>query len=294
MQFLTRYALHHLAPHAFRAALQQLVAAAGAPAATVAAARNGPSTRVRTFPHVVGNFPTVVMLQVAAGLTEPLDALYRKVRRLLPDLEPMAQDDGPAAAAGGLPGVPGREREGAPPHRGYHISLSRTVPIRHPQIAPLTALLTEHLAVVDCGFTVALAGLRSFANDDGTRSFVSAMVTTGNDQVCALVRRVDAAFAAHGLPAFYEVPLPHVSVGWLPGDQRGRIDAALLRLQAQQPQVPAPAGPEHPLRGAASPKTGSTASEIGAWQAASAVCVVGQREYVVWKPRPRSGQHVVR
>lgn len=27
-----------------------------------------------------------------------------------------------------------------------------------------------------------------------------------------------------------QVPLPHVSVGWLPGDQRARIDSALRRL----------------------------------------------------------------
>ncbi|EFJ44917.1 hypothetical protein VOLCADRAFT_118507 [Volvox carteri f. nagariensis] len=200
------------------------------PAAVAATALPGPA-RVRTFPHVVGNFPTVVLLPVP-GMDEALDAVYRRVRRLLPDLEPMTQDLPPEAAANAAPprsggggGGGGGRRDvalgeqqglygglqGTPvqPHRGYHISLSRTVPIRHAQIAPLTALLAEGLSAVTRCFQVSLAGLRPFANDEGTRSFVSVMVTHGSEQV----------------------PMPHVSVGWLPGNQQDRIAKALARMR---------------------------------------------------------------
>ncbi|GLC59597.1 hypothetical protein PLESTB_001504400 [Pleodorina starrii] len=330
-----------------------------------AAAGTGPSLplagppgppRTRSFPHVVGNFPTVVLLPVP-GLDEPLDALYRKVRRLLPDLEPMAQDAPPEAAAAaaasgggarGLPvvvGVGGLQAQKAPAggtapgalptahpgglqrptvqtHRGYHISLSRTVPVRHPQIAPLTEQLAERLGAMGSCFQVSLAGLRSFVNDEGSRSFVSVMATRGSEQICALIRQVDAAFGQHGLPAFHQVPLPHVSVGWLPGDQRTRIDQALRRLSPEGPRrptsvsrtaasagaQPAAAGPEAQAAAAAAAPAAAAAaaaapaggtevggsSEVAAlaaagevvcsWTALRAVCVVGRREYQVWAP----------
>ncbi|GFR39692.1 hypothetical protein Agub_g168 [Astrephomene gubernaculifera] len=290
----------------------------------------GPSTaRVRSFPHVVGNFPTVVLLPVV-GREEALDAVYRKLRRVLPDLEPMSQDPDPAAAAAaaaasahapgslrraprgghlsslgnGSRGVAGGVAAPVPPpppqqqsQRGYHISLSRTVPIRHPQITPLTSQLSESLRDACGSFSVTLEGCRSFANDEGTRSFVSLMVTHGSAQVCDLIRRVDTAFKQHGLPPFYEEPLPHVSVGWLAGDQRSRIDAALQRLRGtSSPSPPPPPPPSQPAsqqqqqqkeRGQELGKAAASAcgkeTVVCSFQVSRAVCVVGQREYEVWR-----------
>ncbi|GIL85154.1 hypothetical protein Vretifemale_13559 [Volvox reticuliferus] len=178
-------------------ASQDMLARAARPSLLTSALPGPP--RVRTFPHVVGNFPTVVLMPVPS-MDEALDAVYRRLRRLLPDLEPMTQDP-PQEAAGattgpnrriGERGVQGRKRDSpgpqvlrvttVQPHRGYHISLSRTVAIRHPQIAPLTELLAERLKAVGSGFQVALAGLRSFTNDEDSRSFVSVMVTHGSSQ----------------------------------------------------------------------------------------------------------------
>lgn len=58
---------------------------------------------------------------------------------------------------------------------------------------------------VRSAFPLTLCGLRTFANDEGSRSFVSAMVATGEREVVGLVRAVDGAFEAHGLPPFYQV-----------------------------------------------------------------------------------------
>ncbi|PNH04896.1 hypothetical protein TSOC_008861 [Tetrabaena socialis] len=245
--------------------------------------------RVRSFPHVVGNFPTVVLLPVQ-GMDEQLDGLYRRARRLLPDLEPMAQEPGPEAGGSGAPAGGRTGGGGGAPaaHRGYHISLSRTVAIRQQQIAPLTALLAERLgAAVASPFPVSLCGLRSFANDEGSRSFLAVMATQGDQQV----------------------PLPHVSVGWLPSDQRPRLDAALRRLDtaAARPATAAPAaagpvaavaagGGGAGVAGGCLPAgpagavgdAGGAAGEVAvcSWQASRAVCVVGQRQYEVWRPGP--------
>ncbi|GLI60564.1 hypothetical protein VaNZ11_002722, partial [Volvox africanus] len=201
-------------------ASQDLLATAAEPSLLLTSALPGPP-RVRTFPHVIGNFPTVVLLPVP-GMDDALDAVYRRIRRLLPDLEPMTHDPPPESAGTG-PGpycrtgersVRGGKQESpgphvlqvttVQPHRGYHISLSRTVAIRHPQIAPLTALLVERLKVIGSCFQVALAGLRSFTNDEGSRSFVSVMVTHGSSQICSMISQVDTVFQQHGLPAFHE------------------------------------------------------------------------------------------
>ncbi|KAG2444955.1 hypothetical protein HXX76_001691 [Chlamydomonas incerta] len=264
--------------------------------------------RVRRFPHVVGNYATVVLLPVQGlALEGPLDALYRKLRRLLPDLEPTTQQQQPAAAAaagGALAGGRGRGAGGggreaaAPCNGGYHVSLSRPVPITRAQIEPLTSELSRRLAAAGSSFPLSLCGLRAFVNDEGTRSFVSAMVAAGERRVVGLVRAVDGAFAAHGLPTFYEDPLPHVSVGWLVGDQRARIQAAVDKFNKQHQQAPAKAH-SRPAAGAAEPGAagaagsrdaaagaqppGAAAFSLGPWQASRAVCVVGQREYEVWR-----------
>ncbi len=75
-----------------------------------------------------------------------------------------------------------------------------TIPVRN----SCTGIL-DALAPPRSPFPLSLCGLRAFANDEGTRSFVSAMVAAGEQRVVALVRAVDGAFAAHGLPTFYEV-----------------------------------------------------------------------------------------
>ena len=64
----------------------------------------------------------------------------------------------------------------------YHISLSRTVAIRREQISPLKAALKQSL--IKCKrAAVALKGLATFANDEGSRSFVSVMVEQGHEEV---------------------------------------------------------------------------------------------------------------
>ncbi len=94
-----------------------------------------------------------------------------------------------------------------------HLSLSRTVPARRVQVVSLVAALSRQLRPFR-RFPVQLQGLTCLVNDAGTRSFVGARVTAGHEQLLRLLRAVDRAFVAHGLPPFHEV--------WVPTDPKCR------------------------------------------------------------------------
>jgi hypothetical protein len=76
----------------------------------------------------------------------------------------------------------------------YHISLSRTVAIRHEQISPLKEALRQQLSG-QRRFPCTLAGLRCFCNEDNSTTFISLMVSKGFDQVRGCVQWFDAACA---------------------------------------------------------------------------------------------------
>jgi hypothetical protein len=65
-----------------------------------------------------------------------------------------------------------------------HISISRTVPIRHIQIESLKVALTKQLKPFKAA-RVSLAGLCALRNDAATRSFVGIRVAAGAQQVRA-------------------------------------------------------------------------------------------------------------
>ena len=71
----------------------------------------------------------------------------------IPDLEPVTKPQEPAAAAGGSGGGGrGGGRESSPAcNGGYHISLSRSVPITRAQIEPLTTQLAARLEAAGIG-----------------------------------------------------------------------------------------------------------------------------------------------
>ncbi|WIA37444.1 hypothetical protein OEZ86_014367 [Tetradesmus obliquus] len=93
-----------------------------------------------------------------------------------------------------------------------------TVPIRYGQAASLTAALQKQLKPYR-RFKVQLSGLVCLTNEQKTRTFVCLRVADGLQQVLRMIRQVDAAFTLHGLPEFYENPVPHVTLAWAPGDQ---------------------------------------------------------------------------
>jgi hypothetical protein len=54
-------------------------------------------------------------------------------------------------------------------------------------------------------------------------------------QLCRTIRRVDRAFAAHGLQQFHREPRPHVSLLWALGSQSGQLRAAAADMACDTP-----------------------------------------------------------
>jgi len=99
----------------------------------------------------------------------------------------------------------------------YHISLSRTFPMRHHYIKPFIALLEKNLLGLP-GFMIDLSEYQYFTNDDKTRSFMSMRVANAKDHVCSIISRIDNVLADFGFPVYYKNPFPHLTIGWGLGD----------------------------------------------------------------------------
>ncbi|XP_036367359.1 U6 snRNA phosphodiesterase-like isoform X2 [Octopus sinensis] len=129
--------------------------------------------RIRSFPHLAGNWATHVYIEV-----ERNEHFAEIQRLLLSELEPFA--DFKAFSQ-------------------LHLSLSKTVPIRHHWIQPLTDSLSVSL-------------------QDAVRTFLSLQVTSSTDTLFDYTTYVDKAFKDFNLPPFYSDPSFHVSIAWSLGD----------------------------------------------------------------------------
>eukprot|EP01051_Picozoa_sp_SAG22_P005233 SAG22_NODE_303_length_12721_cov_3.439075_10_plen_297_part_00 len=179
--------------------------------------------RLRQFGHVAGNWPTYAFIAV-----EPTAALQATVRQLAAAISALL----PPPASGGPDGA---TRHWMPvlcgPHEAYHLSLSRTFPLRLPEIDAFRCMLRLQLKP-RAPFTVTLDRLRLFTNDDRSRSFVSlAPGPADQARLAELIREaVDPSCAELGKPEFYRPAEPHVSVLWVLGDvtaehARSKLDA---------------------------------------------------------------------
>jgi U6 snRNA phosphodiesterase len=205
--------------------------------------------RVRSFPHVPGNFAVHVFIDVPTPelCRRPLENLLLQIKQIFPDFSPVKSlncDDGKTPLALFL----------AQP--SYHVSLSRTLPIRLPHAEPLLISLRNNLHHIK-RFTLCIHPiLEVFLNDDKTRTFlalkasanpvvsvqqllltekqeaavavVGAALKNNNDPLLQAIDAVSDAFEIEELQRFYDTPIPHISLGWLSGDQSAALSAAVL------------------------------------------------------------------
>ena len=211
-------------------------------------ARDDPSQndgRRRQFGHEPGNWASFVCIPV-----EPHEDLERWVSTIIEcaDAHCARQSAGGAAPPkwrriaehGGDASTPTSTG-------GYlHISLSRTFPLRFPDIVPFRETLdigvnayARSTAGHGC-FTMALQRLKLFTNEDRSRSFISlcaAETRSGSDQQAKLVRLihevVDPACISVGAPRFYDPAEPHLSIVWTLGDLTPLVDIKQLQAEVE-------------------------------------------------------------
>jgi hypothetical protein len=179
------------------------------------------------------------------------------------------------------------------------VSLSRTCPIRLPLAETLLTTLRNNLHRVKRFSLRVHPILEVFLNDDKTRTFLALKVSAkpvlgvqlalsstvaGTGEVASkdsdpLLQAIDAvsdAFEMEELPRFYNTPRPHISLGWLRGDQSAALSAAVGGLSEKKEE--------------------STTDEINIsaamialaemqWEVEPEViwCKIGQANHTVWK-----------
>ncbi|KAI8801455.1 U6 snRNA phosphodiesterase Usb1 [Cladochytrium replicatum] len=160
-----------------------------------------PSGRVRTVPHIEGNWATTVVVSIS-----PSDDLLDLIALILQDFN--------AAAKQSTPIRPILDSENT---LGLHVSLSRTVYIKGHQIDPLVANLSERIRT-HRKFELGFNAVSVYVNDEGTRSFVSMDAGLGTHNLKSCLVDVDEVMAKFSLPTFYDPPKFHASIGWAPGE----------------------------------------------------------------------------
>lgn len=176
--------------------------------------------RVRSFPHVEGNYALHVYIPVhiPSATRKELASFLDKVTALVPTLHAVDVD---VPLSGLLKDeallekvVLGRE---------FHISLGRTVPLRVHQINSMVSMLRQKLQF-QRRYLIDFNKWEIFVNDDSTRTFMSLEVLGGGlVQIRKQIQAVNEVYKLHNLPEFYKDPRPHISVAWALGEIRDTL-----------------------------------------------------------------------
>ncbi|XP_026661920.2 U6 snRNA phosphodiesterase isoform X4 [Phoenix dactylifera] len=159
-------------------------------------------SRIRSFPHVEGNYALHVYVPVSIPSTTRKQLAYfvKIIESHVPGLyaadvdyalSELCKDD--------------QKLEQILLGREFHISLGRTVPIQVHQIDSIVAMLRENFKS-QRRYWIEFNKWEVFVNDDRTRTFLSLEVLRG------------------GLP---ENPRPHISLVWALGDISNRLKQAV-------------------------------------------------------------------
>ncbi|KAJ4728962.1 U6 snRNA phosphodiesterase [Melia azedarach] len=166
------------------------------------------TSRVRSFPHVEGNYALHVYIPVSIPSVPK-----KELALFLKKLEQVAL---------------GRE---------FHISLGRTVPIRVHQIDSIVAMLRQKLQS-QRRYWIDFSKWEIFLNDDSTRTFLSLEIVAGGLlEITKQIQVVNEVYKLHNLPEFYKDPRPHISLTWALGDisssLKGVVEEEMKRLSVE-------------------------------------------------------------
>ncbi|XP_059178226.1 U6 snRNA phosphodiesterase 1-like, partial [Physella acuta] len=163
------------------------------------------NNRIRSFPHMEGNWATHIFIPVDKD-----ERFIQFVTDVIQLFKPLEIETFPE----------------------FHVSLSRTVTIRHHWIEPLVDSLRENLkALKSC--ICDLTEIKLYTNDEKTRTFVCIELSQDEHDLLEYVKAVDKCFAEFKLPPYYSNPSFHISIGWCLGDVVDQVTEAQL-LKAKE------------------------------------------------------------
>jgi len=162
------------------------------------------SGRKRTFEHMEGNWATYMFFPVQE--TEQFQREYDKV---IKSLRRYFADDIHVF-----------------PVDSCHISVSRTVPVRHYWIEPMFEKLKTSMEGVPA-FRYSFTSLKVYTNDEKTRTFVGFEISHGCEHFTDVVKKTDQIYRDFDLELYYVDPSFHASVAWLLGDRKSDVEKCL-------------------------------------------------------------------
>ncbi|XP_019895793.2 U6 snRNA phosphodiesterase [Esox lucius] len=159
--------------------------------------------RIRSFKHERGNWATYVYFPYIPeeGFLELLDEMTK------------------VAASHGISLIHTDE---------FHLSLSKTVILKHHWIQPFIKSLKTSLAHIR-RFICSAEMLKVYCNDDKNRTFLAMEFSTGQAQLLELMKAVDSTMMEFNLDTFYKDPSFHVSLAWCVGDCTEHIQKECLQ-----------------------------------------------------------------
>ncbi|CAK7336917.1 unnamed protein product [Dovyalis caffra] len=177
--------------------------------------QKGQSSRVRSFPHVKGNYALHVYIPVNIPPVSKKEVVQflKRISSLVPGLHAVDAD------------IPldilckdDQKFEQVALGREFHISLGRTVPIRVHQIDSVVVMLRQKLQFPK-RYWIDFSKWEVFVNDEKTRTFLSLEVLRGGlAEITKQIESVNEVYKLHNLPEFYKDPRPHISLAWAMGD----------------------------------------------------------------------------
>ncbi|XP_077982986.1 U6 snRNA phosphodiesterase 1-like isoform X2 [Glandiceps talaboti] len=109
----------------------------------------------------------------------------------------------------------------------FHISLSRTVILRHHWIDSFIDSVRQRLSNWP-SFTLTFETPEFYTNEEKTRSFLGLKISAGHDNLLSLTTEIDQSLGEFRLPKFYEDPSFHISILWCVGDIRSKVKSNLM------------------------------------------------------------------
>lgn len=113
-----------------------------------------------------------------------------------------------------------------------HVSLSRTVKLRHHWIQPMVESLQARITPYP-RFRICFGSLDIYTNAEKTRAFLSAKVHNGIGNLEKLVGEIDSCMKEYDLPLFYDNPSFHMSVAWCDASEEAQLQHSLHELQVR-------------------------------------------------------------
>lgn len=159
--------------------------------------------RVRSFPHERGNWSTYVYIPfvVTPSVDSFVDVVLVRLASIV-EIKPVLD---------------------------FHISLSRTVVLRHHWIDLFVKSVEENFKYFP-RFQISFGSVKIYCNEERTRTFVGLEVSEGLDALKKSIGIVDKCLAEFKLPLYYKDPSFHLSIAWTVGDTEKKMLKLLPQL----------------------------------------------------------------